>query len=545
MYRGIFLFSYLLAARNWIVAAAPETTPPHIIFIVADDLGWNDVGFHGSGQIPTPNIDALAYSGLILNRYYVSPICTPSRSALMTGKYPIHTGMQRGVLKGAEPRGLPLKEKLLPEYLRELGYRTHIVGKWHLGFYTKEYTPTYRGFESHLGYWTGHQDYYDHSAVEEPYWGMDMRRNMEPAWDLHGQYSTDVFTKEAVKLIKSHNASQPMFLYLAHAAVHSANPYNPLPVSDEIVDKIKIPEYKRRRFAGMASAMDASVGAVVEALEKRNMLRDCLIVFSTDNGGPAEGFNLNAASNWPLRGVKDTLFEGGVRGVGLVWSERLARPGRLSEATFHIADWLPTLLRAAGGYVNATGKIDGLDAWEALADDKESPRRVVLHNIDDVLGTAAISVDQWKLIKGSTYRGRWNQWYGPSGRDYPYDVEAVAEGCLVAKALKRLGRGLDRGKLVELRNQATIHCGEQPQQPQKACNPLEAACLIDVRADPCERRNLADEQPDVVRRLEEELARLNASAVPPGNLPWDSQADPALWDHTWNNFGDYATRALR
>ncbi|XP_008211549.1 arylsulfatase B isoform X2 [Nasonia vitripennis] len=455
MYRGIFLFSYLLAARNWIVAAAPETTPPHIIFIVADDLGWNDVGFHGSGQIPTPNIDALAYSGLILNRYYVSPICTPSRSALMTGKYPIHTGMQRGVLKGAEPRGLPLKEKLLPEYLRELGYRTHIVGKWHLGFYTKEYTPTYRGFESHLGYWTGHQDYYDHSAVEEPYWGMDMRRNMEPAWDLHGQYSTDVFTKEAVKLIKSHNASQPMFLYLAHAAVHSANPYNPLPVSDEIVDKIKIPEYKRRRFAGMASAMDASVGAVVEALEKRNMLRDCLIVFSTDNGGPAEGFNLNAASNWPLRGVKDTLFE------------------------------------------------------------------------------------------GSTYRGRWNQWYGPSGRDYPYDVEAVAEGCLVAKALKRLGRGLDRGKLVELRNQATIHCGEQPQQPQKACNPLEAACLIDVRADPCERRNLADEQPDVVRRLEEELARLNASAVPPGNLPWDSQADPALWDHTWNNFGDYATRALR
>ncbi|OXU27087.1 hypothetical protein TSAR_008392 [Trichomalopsis sarcophagae] len=316
MYRRMFALCYLLAVRNWIVAAAAETTPPHIIFIVADDLGWNDVGFHGSGQIPTPNIDALAYSGLILNRYYVSPICTPSRSALMTGKYPIHTGMQRGVLKGAEPRGLPLKEKLLPEYLRELGYRTHIVGKWHLGFYTKEYTPTYRGFESHLGYWTGHQDYYDHTAVEEPYWGMDMRRNMEPAWDLHGQYSTDVFTKEAVKLIKSHNASQPMFLYLAHAAVHSANPYNPLPVSDEIVDKIKIPEYKRRRFAGragMTSAMDASVGSVIEALDKRNMLRDCLIVFSTDNGGPAEGFNLNAASNWPLRGVKDTLFEGKYR----------------------------------------------------------------------------------------------------------------------------------------------------------------------------------------------------------------------------------------
>jgi arylsulfatase B len=115
--------------------SASESTVnrPHIVFILADDLGWNDVAFHGSGQIPTPNIDALAYSGLIMNNYYVTPICTPSRSTLMTGKYPIHTGMQHSVLFG------------------ELGYTNRIVGKWHLGWYTKEYTPTYRGFDSHLG----------------------------------------------------------------------------------------------------------------------------------------------------------------------------------------------------------------------------------------------------------------------------------------------------------------------------------------------------------------------------------------------------------
>lgn len=122
--------------------------------------GWNDLGFHGSSQIPTPNIDALAYSGIILNRYYVTPICTPSRSALMTGKLPIHTGMQHTVLFGAEPRGLPLHETILPQYLKELGYVNRIVGKWHLGHYKKEYTPLYRGFDSHLGMNSSVSDFY-------------------------------------------------------------------------------------------------------------------------------------------------------------------------------------------------------------------------------------------------------------------------------------------------------------------------------------------------------------------------------------------------
>lgn len=229
-----------------------KATPPNIVFILADDLGFNDVSFHGSSQIPTPNIDALSYSGIILNRYYVTPLCTPSRAALMTGKYPIHTGMQHNVIYGMEPRGLPLNETILPQYLNQLGYKSHIVGKWHLGHYKRVYTPLYRGFDSHVGCWTGHQDYNDHTAEESGVWGLDMRRGLDIERDLHGKYTTDVITEEAVKIIKNHNESKPLFLYLPHVAVHSANPYNPLPAPDEIVAEMAhIEDYKRRRFAGM------------------------------------------------------------------------------------------------------------------------------------------------------------------------------------------------------------------------------------------------------------------------------------------------------
>lgn len=522
---------------------------PHIVFILADDLGWNDVGFHGSNQIPTPNLDALAYSGLILNNYYVTPICTPTRAALMTGKYPIHTGMQHTVLFGAEPRGLPLSEVLLPQYLHARGYDCRIVGKWHLGHYRREYTPTHRGFRSHLGPWTGHHDYFDHTAVEKTYWGLDMRRDMRPAWDLHGRYSTDAFTEEAERVIGAHNASTPLFLYLAHVAPHSGNPYNPLPAHDKDVAKHDIiPDYNRRRYAAMVHRVDESVGRVVEALRKKNMLRNAVIVFSTDNGGPAEGFNLNAASNWPLRGVKHTLWEGGVRGAALLWSPLLARPARVARQLMHVTDWLPTLYRAAGGDPSALPTMDGVDLWDALSFDLDSNRTSVLHNIDDVYGVAAITVNQWKVVTGATYNGTWDSWYGPSGRDdpvlRPYDVSSVI-GSPTGKAAASVGVHLTPDQVWSLRELAEVKCGADSDGDRAgpSCKPLLAPCLFNVATDPCERRNLAGRFPAVLQHVKQILHDINATAVPPGNLPWDPKADPQLWDHTWTNFGDYEENA--
>uniref|UniRef100_T1I2L4 Sulfatase domain-containing protein n=2 Tax=Rhodnius prolixus TaxID=13249 RepID=T1I2L4_RHOPR len=514
---------------------------PNIVFIVADDLGWNDVGFHGSSQIATPNIDALAYSGIILNNYYVSPLCTPSRSAIMTGKHPIHTGMQHSILYGAEPRGLPLSEKLLPEYLRELGYKTHAVGKWHLGSYKKEFTPTFRGFDSHFGFWTGHQDYNDHTAMETGMWGLDLRRNMTAATEEHGRYSTDIFTDEAVRIIEEHPViNQPLFLYMAHAAVHSGNPYNPLPVPDTVVVSItNITDYYRRRFAGMLVKLDQSVGKIVDALYRRDLLHNTVIVFTTDNGGPAAGFNLNAASNWPLRGVKNTLWEGGVRGAALVWSPLLKNSSRVSNQMIHISDWLPTLLSAAKAKHRIPEGLDGLDLWNSLSHGTLSHRSFILHNIDDIDNNSALTIGHWKIVRGTTYQGSWDGWYGPSGRSdgRVYDVDGVIKST-AGQAIVPFTKALIPETILNLRDEAEIKCNFS-KQPQRACLPLKMPCLFNIKEDPCELNNVAPIYPDLTKRLLEELSKLNETALPAGNLPIDQRGNPKFWNNIWTNFGDY------
>lgn len=263
-----------------------------------------------------------------------------------------------------------------------------------------------RGFESHVGIWTGHHDPFDHTAEEKGMWGLDFRRGFDVAWDLHGKYTTDVITNEAEKVIRNRNSSQPLFLYIAHTAVHSANPYSPLPAPDDTVAKIdNIEDYNRRKFAAMMYHLDQSVGSVVQTLADEKILENSIIIFSTDNGGPAAGFNLNAASNFPLRGVKNTLWEGGIRGAGFIWSPLLKERQRVSNQLIHISDWLPTLLFAAGGDVDSLKNIDGINLWNELSENLGSKRIEVLHNIDDVWGSAALMVNKWKIVVGTNYQG--------------------------------------------------------------------------------------------------------------------------------------------
>ncbi|XP_017798532.1 PREDICTED: arylsulfatase B-like [Habropoda laboriosa] len=554
---------------------------PHIVVILADDMGWNDVSFHGSDQIPTPNIDALAYNGVILNSHYVPALCTPSRSALMTGKNPIHLGMQHSVLFPAEPRGLPLSEKLLPEYLKELGYKTHGVGKWHLGYFRKEYTPTYRGFDSHFGYWNGLQDYYTH-ITQEPdpqfsdFEGFDMRRNLTVAWDTVGKYSTDLFTNEAVRLINEHDTNHPIFLYLAHLAPHKGNHNQLLRAPYEEIAKFSyILDPERRIQAAVLSKLDQSVGEVMEALRNRGMMENSIVVFMSDNGAPTEGFLSNQGSNYPLRGIKDSPWEGGTRGVATIWSPLIKKSKRVSNQMMFVSDWLPTLLSAAGVDRRQLGNIDGFDLWHALVSDKISSRSEIVINIDDLSNYAAIRRGDFKYVIGQTETG--SAWVGASGDPLegisptydPYKVLYSKTGVAISGIItarqamelnerrKRNVRNIDdtvsktnfqekilsTKKILELRKKAQIECNVRAED-RVPCDPMRAPCLFNIEKDPCEMVNLADRRPVIVAILERVLMKYRVTAIPPSNLDGDPRADPSLWNNTWTSWNEPNPLAL-
>ncbi|XP_032687353.1 arylsulfatase B-like [Odontomachus brunneus] len=522
---------------------------PHIVIILADDLGWNDVGFHGSDQIPTPNIDALAYNGVILNHHYVPALCTPSRAALMTGKYPTHTGMQHSVILPSEPRALPLEEKLLSQYLKEAGYATHIVGKWHLGFYKQKYTPLFRGFDTHFGYWNGLHDYYTHDTLD-PFilkQGIDMRRNMTVAWDTRNKYSTDLFTEEAVRLINIHNADDPMFLYLAQIAPHSGNINQLLQAPSEEIEKFSyITDEKRRIYAAMVSKLDQCVGDVIEVLKKRGMLENSIIVFMSDNGAPTNGFLANQGSNYPLRGIKETAWEGGVRGTAAIWSPLIKKRERVSNQLMYMADWLPTLLSVVGVNKEEIGEIDGFDMWPTIAFDEISPREEMVINIDSISKYEAIRLGKYKYVRGQTTSS--SEWLGESRKNSTeQQPQYLPETVLYSKAgvaIAEVTAGdnnaiLTSQKILELRQEAKVYCNVTEAEKIQ-CHAWSTPCLFDLERDPCEMINIIEQKPSVAEGLQQALDRHKLTMVPPNNKFFiDPRANPHKWNNTWDCWLDH------
>ena len=367
---------------------------PHIVFILADDLGFGDVGWNNKLMADvTKRLARIAARGVTLSQYYVQQVCTPSRSALMTGLYPYHLGRQKGTIKPRQPTGLTLNRTLLSERLQSLGYRTHVVGKWHLGFCNLKYTPTHRGFDTFRGFYTGAETYYDHSRAAGGNKYYDFRVNNTVDVTARGHYSTDVITKESLKIIKLHsqnNQTEPLFLYIPYQATHA-----PLEAPENEYEEIlKSGNAPRDIYRAMLSRLDKGVRAVVRRLKTSGMWERTLLVFSTDNGGAVS----RSGSNHPLRGTKGTLFEGGTHGVGFVAGGFLGRKkGVTHGGLFHITDWYPTLLAAATD-TEDHNDLDGVNQWEMLKNLTHSKRLETVYNLKIIPVSGAIRIGDYKLM---------------------------------------------------------------------------------------------------------------------------------------------------
>ena len=371
---------------------AQEPPRPHIIHIVSDDQGWRDVGFHGSPDIRTPTLDRLAATGARLEQFYVTPMCTPTRAALLTGRYPFRYGLQSFVIPASGTYGLPTDEWLLPQALKEAGYRTAVLGKWHLGHADPKFWPRQRGFDHQYGYLTSEIDYFAHEVVGVPDWWRDNQPVREEG------YSTTLLGDEAVRLIRGHDPARPLYLYLAFNAPHS-----PYQAPREYLDRYAgIADPARRTYAAMVTAMDDQIGRVVAALDEAKLRDRTLIVFHSDNGGlqdprtagqvPAEP----VADNSPLRGGKASLYEGGTRVVALANGPGRIAAGTTVDGLIHVVDLYPTFVTLAGGRLDRGKPLDGMDVWATISRGEPSPRTEVVYNIEP--SAAAIRLGDWKLV---------------------------------------------------------------------------------------------------------------------------------------------------
>jgi len=332
---------------------------PNIVFIIADDLGWADIGYHGS-EIETPNLDRLAGQSVRFGQHYVMPTCTPTRVGLMTGHYP----SRYGVVSPAYGRIFNDDTVTLPMALRAGGYSTSISGKWHMGS-PPEYTPRKYGFDSSYGYFHGQIDPYTHHYKT----GVRSWHRDDEYVDEEG-HATDLITDEAVRVIESKH-DRPFFLYAAYSV-----PHYPLDEPEEWTSIYKqIKDASRRLFAASVTHMDHGIGQIVDALGRKGLRKNTLVVFVSDNGGQkswhskdqykgryADKPHTVLGNNLPLRGWKGDVYEGGIRVPALANWPGVLKPGRV-DVPVHIVDWMPTLCGLAGYSPRRDLKWDGRDIW--------------------------------------------------------------------------------------------------------------------------------------------------------------------------------------
>eukprot|EP01105_Mastigella_eilhardi_P005257 TRINITY_DN16_c0_g3_i1.p1 TRINITY_DN16_c0_g3~~TRINITY_DN16_c0_g3_i1.p1 ORF type:complete len:504 (-),score=108.75 TRINITY_DN16_c0_g3_i1:927-2438(-) len=425
----------------------------------------------------------------------------------MTGRYPSHTGVGPAVISMQKGYGLPPKEVIIPKRLKEVGYATHMVGKWHLGYCDPHYFPTSRGFDTWFGYSSGAQDYWTHVSGSGNSAGYDFNTGKAgsdvelilPKSKYNGTYGLYAHIAEAVSVIKDHgknHANTPLFMYVALQAVHS-----PLEVPEKYLAQYSaITNSNHRIYAGMVTAMDEGVGNVTKALKDAGLWDDTVLIFASDNGGPWAA----TANNYPLRGQKATNWEGGMRAVAFVTGPGAglssSAEGTSRHNLMHITDWHPTIMEIAGVKSTPPNALDGVSQWSAITTGATSPRTRIVHNMSPKSGTlhGALRDGDWKLILKSTVSGSAAQENTTQGLQVGWTINTPAVGPCPAS--------------------------------------VNGAWLFNVANDPYETTNLVSSNPSKYQELWNLFQQLQEDAVPDlGSIyPIDQQSMPS--NNQWNAY---------
>lgn len=392
-WRWLFVGAVILLSWSSVVSAGAPNNP-NILIILADDLGYADVGFQGGKDIPTPNIDSLAQGGVRLTNGYVNhPFCSPMRAALMTGRYQQRFGYEGNpaYLPDDEKVGLPTSEVTLPQLLRGAGYVTGGVGKWHLGA-AAPFVPNKRGFDEWFGFIGGGHVYLSgtRGSAENT---VPLMRNDEPN-ELR-EYLTHVLEHEAAAFVKRHRG-KPWFLYLAFNA-----PHRPLQAPQDLLDKFAhIADKNRRTYAAMVHAMDAAIGDVLTTLRETGQEENTLVFFLSDNGGLLVPNIGPFTDNTPLRGHKGQVYEGGIRVPFVVRYPARLKGGRTYDEPVAAFDIFSTALAVAGATPPKDRKIDGVNLMPHLAGERKgAPHDFLFWRTGGPNGVRAARMGDWKLVR--------------------------------------------------------------------------------------------------------------------------------------------------
>lgn len=387
---------------------------PNVIVMVADDLGWNDVGFHG-GDIETPALDRLASEGMELNRFYTTPICSPTRAAMMTGRNPMRLGVAYATIMAWDNIGIHPDEHFMPESFLAAGYQTAMVGKWHLGHAQQTYHPNNRGFEHFYGHLHTEVGFYPPFANQG---GKDFQRNGVSIEDEG--YETFLLADEVSRYIRERDRSKPFFLYMPFIA-----PHTPLDAPDDLKEKYKdintdlapsrseqtdntrriskmlLQPSARPMYAAVVDGMDQAIAQVLATLDEQKITDNTIVLFFSDNGGAA--YSVGGADNVPLRGGKGDTFEGGIRVVSLLrWPGKIEAGSKLTDIMTAM-DVFPTLSDAAGVEMQNRYQLDGKSLWPAIHEGKPAPRKeyVFFASETPIFGHFNLTVfnDDWKLVQ--------------------------------------------------------------------------------------------------------------------------------------------------